>query len=138
MFRLRGEAYDFTKSVFGGIMSLHTFLSHKYGSQRNPYIDWSDDGCSAPNPMGMTSGWNSFFDRACKRHDFGYRNAGPKSYLQAGSENYEAVRARIDDIFLSDMYYIVDTDRTGMNKTAATAAASVYYRAVRAAGKSAF
>ena len=75
-------------------ISLSEFIEKKNSPGRDPRMDWTDDGCSAPI-VGST-GASFDFTQACERHDYGYRNS--KDLGVFGSD-----KKAIDDRFLQDM-----------------------------------
>lgn len=82
-------------------------------------FDWSTDLCTdAPDrPLGFD------FRLACRRHDFGYRN-------YAGTGRFQAVRPRLDRVFLADLTSTCARYRPA-TRPACTALAWTYYQAVR-------
>jgi hypothetical protein len=87
-------------------------------------LEWSSDGCSDAPDFD--------FVKACRRHDFGYRN-----YKKQGRWDEEH-RAKLDDNFLNDMMDMCDVQdsltRVGFRKHACCTAARVYWHAVREFG----
>lgn len=73
---------------------LEEFLAYRDSADRDPRLDFSTDGCSAP-VVGST-GISFDFTDACLRHDFGYRN-----YKALGRFNAE--KERVDRRFYEDM-----------------------------------
>ncbi|MDW8358507.1 phospholipase A2 [Thermus sp.] len=94
--------------------------------QDYPQFDWSRDGCSAPEGLGL--GYRETFRPACNVHDFGYRNFPrfPELYNERG-------RRLADDNFLVNMNAICRPMGL-MNRAACYSAAHAYYWAVRAFG----
>lgn len=88
-------------------------------------FDWSTDYCSTSpdNPFGFP------FERACARHDFGYRN-----YKAAGT--FSANKSRLDSAFYEDLKRVCNA-YSGATYGACASTAWAYYQAVRAFGKSA-
>lgn len=74
--------------------SLEEFLAMKRSPARDPRMDYSDDGCSAP-VLGSESFWFHFRE-ACERHDFGYRNSKRLGL-------FDTYKERIDLRFADDM-----------------------------------
>lgn len=74
---------------------LAEFLAERAAPGRDPRMDWSTDGCSAP--VVGDAGRSFDFGAACLRHDFGYRNARALGLFD------EERRRRIDERFLHDM-----------------------------------
>lgn len=120
---MRKPQYEF-------LLSLDSFISGPKSKKPAPY-NWTDDGCSAPW-WTLSQYWSGKFNRACVRHDFGYRNYGSKSKLKIGRSNYVHSRQKIDDQFLKDMYHIA------AGADGVKAAAYGYYWAVRSKGAGAF
>ncbi|STD13990.1 Prokaryotic phospholipase A2 [Dermatophilus congolensis] len=111
---------------------LSEFISFREKELRNPKnkaFVWTTDGCSVP--LGMGKGWSKKFYNPCVRHDFGYRNFGPKGPLNLGASNFKKSRKKIDAQFLKDMESVA-------RGFAGRAAARAFYGAVRAGGKSHF
>jgi hypothetical protein len=105
-----------------------SFFWTMYAHRREaPYssFDWSTDLCSwSPDrPLGFD------FTRACRRHDFGYRN-----YKMLGAFN-ETVRLRVDNAFYSDMKAVCSRYSL-LVRSACLGTASLYYQAVRDFGAS--
>lgn len=78
--------------------SLEHFVSVANSPRRDPRLDWTSDGCSAPL-VGSTGASFDFTD-SCRRHDFGYRNL---QHLDSGRHWNSGVRRRVDDQFRNDM-----------------------------------
>ncbi len=98
------------------------------------WLDWTNDGCSTPSPIGLGDTGRSFnFRAACQRHDFGYRNL--KSYdHRFGAHQWNAAnRLRVDTMLLADMRADCGP-RSILQRYNCRAWADVYYRAVRIAG----
>ncbi len=74
--------------------SLRDFLATKRSPERDPRMDYSDDGCSAP-VLGSEAFWFHFRE-ACERHDFGYRNSKRLGV-------FDTYKDRIDILFADDM-----------------------------------
>lgn len=112
-------------------LPLETFQSMKRLSP--PPFDWTSDGCS----FGEISGpFRDSFNRACDRHDFGYRNYGGGGRLRL--ENTEARRTRIDDRLRDDLNGICRRDHSGLTETPCLALAQAIYAAARSQGRSWF
>lgn len=106
--------------------SLSSFIATADSRDRDPRLDWSTDGCSAP-VVGSTGRTFDFYD-ACRRHDFAYRNF---SRLLGGKLWTSSLRARIDAVFKKDM--LADCRRrTGASKTSCIGWADTFYQFVRA------
>ncbi|WP_027883422.1 phospholipase A2 [Meiothermus rufus] len=98
-----------------------------YTAQANyPQFDWSRDGCSAPEGLGL--GYRETFRPACNVHDFGYANFPrfPTLYNETG-------RRLADDNFLVNMNSIC-RPKSFLSRAACYSAAYTYYSAVRVAG----
>lgn len=104
--------------------SLAAFLTARADPARDPRLDWSTDGCSAP----VTGDRGAFFDfsEACLRHDFGYRNT-----KRLGTFAHD--RAQIDARFLKDMQQSCHA-RALLLRAPCLRWAYVYYAGVRAFG----
>ncbi|MCX7601888.1 MAG: phospholipase [Meiothermus sp.] len=91
-----------------------------------PQFDWSRDGCSAPEGLGL--GYRETFRPACNVHDFGYANFPrfPTLYNETG-------RRFADDNFLVNMNSIC-RPKSLLSRAACYSAAYAYYSAVRVAG----
>jgi len=73
--------------------SISTFMAAKK-AEKPTCFNWNDDGCScSPDDLGE----HDFLD-ACKRHDFGYRNAKNMGRFDA------TLKERIDNNFKDDLY----------------------------------
>lgn len=101
-----------------------TMYAHRSEAPYNAF-DWSTDLCSwSPDrPLGFD------FTRACRRHDFGYRN-----YKRLGAFN-ETVRLRVDNAFYSDLKAKCATYNVVV-RPACLSTAALYYQAVRSFGAS--
>lgn len=111
--------------------TLGTFISIDKPVHRPPF-NWSDDGCSVPwGIKTLAAGYSSRFLNACKRHDFGYRNYGPRSALKLGSAGYFDYRKKIDGKFLNDMYSLSSSNGD-------RAVALAFYNALRLGGATHF
>ncbi|WP_226347137.1 phospholipase A2 [Agilicoccus flavus] len=97
---------------------------------------WSHNGCSSPwFTKPATWAYDAWFNDACIRHDFGYRNYGPRSYLRlAPTETY---REKIDDLFYRDMSH-KNASVPSANRPALSVAALTFFKMVRWYGASAF
>lgn len=95
-----------------------------------PYtgLDWSRDGCSAPDGLGL--GYRYIFRPACYVHDFAYRNL--KVYQRT-----ESNRKVSDQIFHINMKAICKT-KAWYKRPACCTAAYAYYQGVRIGGRSSF
>lgn len=100
---------------------------------KDPAYDWSTDGCSAP--AMFNGGWNTVFARACKRHDFAYRNYASYPNKWGIAASYGSRKARADSQFQIDMYAICRIDHPADGRSTCYSMADKYYNAVRLAGK---
>lgn len=73
---------------------LDDFLAYRDSDGRDPDLDYSNNGCSAPLIGSSGISWN--FLQACVRHDFAYRN-----YKRLGL--FGERRAAVDRVFFEDM-----------------------------------
>jgi hypothetical protein len=106
--------------------SLTSFISTANSRNRDPRLDWTTDGCSAP-VVGSTGRTFDFYD-ACRRHDFAYRNFRT---FQDGKLWTSSLRARIDAVFKKDM--LADcARRAGASKASCVGWADTFYQFVRA------
>jgi len=103
---------------------LEEFLAYRDSPDRDPRLDFTTDGCSAP-VIGST-GISFDFTKACLRHDFGYRN-----YKSQG--RFDAEKARVDRQFYDDMIDHCKTRSVLLRARCATWARR-YYAGVRAFG----
>jgi len=99
-----------------------------------PYnsFDWTDDGCSGRDQIGVVSNvYRNLFNQPCRQHDFGYRNFGKGLTL----EHTEARRAWIDARFLAEMKSLCNNSFPNWwqiaNKQTCLSTANGVYRAVR-------
>lgn len=95
-----------------------------------PQLDWSRNGCSAPNGLGL--GYRETFRPACNVHDFGYGN-----FPRYTSLRNETGRKQTDDNFLINLNGIC-RPKSFFSRAACYSAAYAYYSAVRLAGGAAF
>lgn len=97
-----------------------------------PPFDWTANGCS----FGEVSGpFRDSFNRACNRHEFGYRNYGGRGLAL---DRTEARRTRIDDRLRDDLNGICRSEHRGLTETPCLVAAQAVYGAARSAGRSWF
>lgn len=95
-------------------------------------FDWTDDGCSVIDFRA----WNFLFNKACQRHDFGYRNFGVR-----GLDRNEVRRKWVDDILNKDMQALCKPYDTWSSKKTffdCMGTADLMYQGVRAAGQKYF
>lgn len=107
-------------------LSLKSFVELAQSPHRDPRLDWTTDGCSAP-VVGST-GRTFDFTNACHRHDFGYRNF---KKLSNGRWWTPSMRKRIDNVFYKDMLHDCN-QRVKSMKRLCRAWAKTFHRAVRA------
>ncbi|GHF31890.1 hypothetical protein HNQ07_000485 [Deinococcus metalli] len=98
------------------------------GSVPYPGLDWTRDGCSAPDGLGL--GYREDFRPPCNEHDFAYRNL--KVY-----ERTDANRLASDDAFYTNMKTICAA-KSWYARPACYTAAYAYYQGVRVGGGSSF
>jgi hypothetical protein len=111
-------------------LPLETFQATKR-VQPPPY-NWSSDGCS----FGELSGpFRESFNRACDRHDFGYRNYGGTGLAL---DRTEARRTRVDDRLRDDLNGVCRSQHAGLTETPCLAAAQAIYATARSQGSSWF
>ncbi|ADV68275.1 phospholipase A2 [Deinococcus maricopensis] len=120
----------FIKSVAWGSVANY---NREYANQAStnasiPGLDWSRDGCSAPDGLGL--GYREDFRPACNVHDFGYRNL--KVY-----ERTDANRKATDEAFHTNMEGICAA-KSWYARPACYSAAYAYYQAVRIGGSGSF
>ena len=111
-------------------VSLRTFTTI---STRDPWFDWSHDGCSAP--LVGNSGLSFDFRSACNRHDFGYRNLKLLERRYGSGTTYwnGTNRRRVDQQFLADMKAHCRT-RSFLLQPSCFGWAETFYVVVRALG----
>jgi hypothetical protein len=102
------------------------FITAADRGERDPRLDWTSDGCSAPLVGG--TGRSFDFTNACRRHDFGYRNF---SRIDGGIWWDAPTRRRVDDKFLADMRSSCSR-RPTRDRLICRGWALVFYRTVRA------
>jgi hypothetical protein len=87
-----------------------------------PPFDWSSDGCShTPAP------WARVFERACRQHDFGYRNLGRGLRLHRS----ESMRRWIDERLLAESRRICGRQAGALERARCDARAHAMHVAVR-------
>lgn len=117
------------RAGWGSVSNYNTQYS-AYNGTSSPYtgLDWSRDGCSAPDGVGL--GYREDFRPACNVHDFGYRNL--KVYQRT-----DANRLTTDDAFHTNMKAICAA-KSWYARPACYSAAYAYYQGVRIGGGSSF
>lgn len=108
--------------------SLVAFVATADSESRDSRLDWSTDGCSAP--VVESTGRSFDFTRACRRHDFAYRNI---ARLDGGRHWTSHMRARVDAVFLRDMRSDCAT-RPRVTRASCRNWATLFHRVVRARG----
>jgi hypothetical protein len=85
-------------------------------------FNWGTDYCSSSpdNPFGFP------FQKACQRHDFGYRN-----YKEMGT--FSANKSHVDSAFYEDLKRVCNR-YSGATKTSCDGLAWTYYQAVKNLG----
>ena len=127
---LASTRLTFIKSVAWGSVANY---NREYANQgatnaQIPGLDWSRDGCSAPDGLGL--GYREDFRPACNVHDFGYRNL--KVY-----ERTDANRKTTDEVFHTNMKAICAA-KSWYARPACYSAAYAYYQGVRVGGSGSF
>lgn len=107
-------------------LPLETF--HNMRRLQPPPFEWTANGC---NFGEIALPFRESFNRACDRHDFGYRNYG-HGRLQL--DRTEARRTRIDDRLRDDLNGLCRRDHAGLTETPCLASAQAVYAAARATG----
>ena len=127
---LESDRLSYVKSVGWGSVPKYNGQYAAYAFTGLPYpgLDWSRDGCSAPDGLGL--GYREDFRPACNVHDFGYRNLRVL-------ERTDANRKTTDEVFHSNMDVICAT-KSWYKRPACYAAAYAYYQGVRVGGGSSF
>ena len=120
----------YIKRTGWGTVSNYNAQYNAYNGTSSPYtgLDWSRDGCSAPDGVGL--GYREDFRPACNVHDFAYRNL--KVY-----ERTDANRQTSDDAFYTNMKAICAA-KSLLKRPACYSAAYAYYQGVRIGGGSSF
>jgi hypothetical protein len=105
-----------------GYMDADLDAFHAARARRPPPFDWGSNGC---NFGEVTGPYQRLFDRACDRHDFGYRNYGGRGLRLDPSERR---RLRIDARLHEDLRSLCARHHPTLAARAAcnSAAASVY------------
>jgi hypothetical protein len=111
-------------------LPLETFQATK--RVQPPPFNWSSDGCSFGE---ITGPFRESFNRACDRHDFGYRNYGGTGLAL---DRTETRRTRVDDRLRDDLNGVCRSQHAGLTETPCLAAAQAIYATVRSQGSSWF
>lgn len=107
---------------------LSQFIEVADSTDKNNELNWTTDGCSVP--VLESSGRTFDFLKACRRHDFAYRNFGK---IDGGKRWTSSLRARVDAVFLKDMRADCQPRPSVIRKTCRTWA-QTYYTFVRTYG----
>jgi hypothetical protein len=101
-------------------------------TRRDRWFDWSTDWCSAP--LVGNTGRSFDFTKACRRHDFGYRNLRLLDARYGRGRFWTATtRERVDRNFKADMRLDCAV-RPWWEHATCTNWVEIYFRAVRIAG----
>ncbi len=115
-----------------GYMQLPLETFQNLRGVRPPPYNWESRGCS----FGEISGpFRDSFDRACARHEFGYRNYGAGGLAL---DTTEARRTRVDDRLRDDLNGLCRSEHRGLTETPCLVAAQTVYAGARAAGRNWF
>ena len=127
---LEGDRLVYVKSVGWGSTANYNgqYATYAFGGLPYPGLDWSRDGCSAPDGLGL--GYREDFRPACNVHDFGYRN------LRV-FERTDANRKTTDEVFHGNMD-VICAAKSWYKRPACYSAAYAYYQGVRIGGGSSF
>jgi|GEM_PF-1146479 len=119
-------------AVADGYMQLPLQAFQNLRGVRPPPFNWESRGCS----FGEISGpFRDSFDRACARHEFGYRNYGAGGLAL---DTTEGRRTRIDDRLRDDLNGLCRGEHRGLPETPCLLAAQTVYAGARAAGRNWF
>jgi hypothetical protein len=119
-------------AVADGYMQLPLVTFQNLRGVRPPPFNWESRGCS----FGEISGpFRDSFDRACARHEFGYRNYGAGGLALDPTEGR---RTRIDDRLHEDLNGLCHGEHRGLTETPCMLAAQTVYAGARAAGRNWF
>lgn len=108
--------------------SLASFVETADSERRDARLDWTTDGCSAP--LVESTGRSFDFTKACRRHDFAYRNI---ARLDGGQHWTSRMRSRVDSVFLRDMQRDCAA-RPRVTRTTCRNWAALFHSVVRARG----
>jgi Prokaryotic phospholipase A2 len=99
---------------------------------RDHWFDWTTDWCSAP--LVGNTGRSFDFTKACRRHDFGYRNLRLLDARYGRGRFWTSTqRARVDSVFRVDMRADCGV-RPWWEQHTCLNWAEIYFRAVRIGG----
>ncbi|UBV41741.1 phospholipase [Deinococcus taeanensis] len=124
------DRLEYVKRTGWGTVPNYNSQYAAYSSTSLPYtgLDWSRDGCSAPDGLGL--GYREDFRPACNVHDFAYRNL--KVYQRT-----DANRLTSDEVFYTNMK-VICAAKSWYARPACYSAAYTYYQGVRVGGSSNF
>ncbi len=127
---LESDRLSYVKSVGWGNVGNYNgqYAAYALSALPSPGLDWSRDGCSAPDGLGL--GYREDFRPACNVHDFGYRN------LRV-FERTDANRKTTDEVFHGNMD-VICAAKSWYKRPACYTAAYAYYQGVRIGGGSSF
>ncbi|MEF2280432.1 phospholipase A2 [Deinococcus sp. YIM 134068] len=127
---LASDRLAYVKRTGWGTVGNYNAQYAAYAGTSSPYpgLDWTRDGCSAPDGLGL--GYREDFRPSCHVHDFAYRNL--KVY-----ERTSANRLASDDAFYVNMKSACAA-KSWYARPACYSAAYAYYQAVRVGGSGSF
>lgn len=127
---LAGDRLGYIKRVAWGTVPAYDgeYASRAAVNTRLPGLDWSRDGCSAPDGVGL--GYREDFRPACFVHDFGYRNL---RVYERTADNRRAT----DQAFYVNMK-VICAAKSWYKEPPCYAAAYAYYQGVRVGGSGSF
>lgn len=127
---LASDRLAYIKRTGWGTVSNYDAQYSAFSATADPYpgLDWSRDGCSAPDGIGL--GYREDFRPACNVHDFAYRNL--KVY-----ERTSANRLTSDEAFYTNMKATCAA-KSWYARPACYSAAYAYYQGVRVGGSGSF
>ena len=109
-----------------------------HANRRQPrysWMDWSQDGCSVPEFVLTTAGYQGYFHYACLRHDFMWRTL-PIADRANGRVWNERNRLVADSTFEDDLDHLCGDDDSGHShsRLLCSTAADRFYNAIRSHG----